>query len=76
MLKKFDFPGSSKSRLEKTLNKCAMTNLLEDALKMVEKEFSLEDQSDWLKHDAEKVEALGMNFMVKNAGSADAIWQS
>ncbi len=29
---------------------------------------------DWLKHDAEKVEALGMNFMVKNAGSADAIW--
>ena len=29
---------------------------------------------DWLKHDAEKVEALGMNFVVKNAGSAAAIW--
>ena len=29
---------------------------------------------DWLKHDAEKVEALGMNFMVRNAGSAGAIW--
>ena len=29
---------------------------------------------DWLKNDAEKVEALGMNFVVKNAGSAAAIW--
>ena len=29
---------------------------------------------DWLKHDAERVEALGMNFVVKNAGSAAAIW--
>ena len=29
---------------------------------------------DWLKHDAEKVEALDMNFVVKNAGSAAAIW--
>ena len=29
---------------------------------------------DWLKHDAEKVEALGMNFQVVNAGSAAAIW--
>ncbi len=29
---------------------------------------------DWLKHDAEKVEALGMNFVVRNAGSAAAIW--
>lgn len=29
---------------------------------------------DWLKHDAEKVEALGMNFVVVNAGSAAAIW--
>ena len=29
---------------------------------------------DWLKHDAEKVEALGMNFEVRNAGSAGAIW--
>ncbi len=29
---------------------------------------------DWLKHDAEKVEALGLNFQVVNAGSAAAIW--
>jgi glycine betaine/proline transport system substrate-binding protein len=29
---------------------------------------------DWLKHDAERVEALGMNFTVVNAGSAAAIW--
>lgn len=29
---------------------------------------------DWLKHDAEKVEALGMNFTVVNAGSAAALW--
>ncbi len=29
---------------------------------------------DWLKHDAERVEALGMNFVVVNAGSAAALW--
>ena len=29
---------------------------------------------DWLKHDTERVEALGMNFEVVNAGSAAAIW--
>lgn len=29
---------------------------------------------DWLKNDAERVEALGMNFQVRNAGSAAAIW--
>lgn len=29
---------------------------------------------DWLKHDQEKVDALGMNFTVVNAGSAAAIW--
>ncbi|MEM8554819.1 MAG: ABC transporter substrate-binding protein [Pseudomonadota bacterium] len=29
---------------------------------------------DWLKHDAERVEALGMNFEVVNAGSAAALW--
>ncbi|MEM9602159.1 MAG: ABC transporter substrate-binding protein [Pseudomonadota bacterium] len=29
---------------------------------------------DWLKHDAERVEALGMNFVVVNAGSASALW--
>lgn len=29
---------------------------------------------DWLKNDAERVEALGMNFQVVNAGSASALW--
>ena len=29
---------------------------------------------DWLKHDAERVEALNMNFTVVNAGSASALW--
>lgn len=29
---------------------------------------------DWLKHDHERVEALGMNFQVVNAGSASALW--
>ena len=29
---------------------------------------------DWLKNDAERVEALGMNFVVVNAGSAAALW--
>ena len=29
---------------------------------------------DWLKHDQERVEALGMDFKVVNAGSASALW--
>ena len=29
---------------------------------------------DWLKHDHERVEALGMDFEVVNAGSASALW--
>jgi len=29
---------------------------------------------DWLKHDQERVDALGMNFKVVNAGSASALW--
>lgn len=29
---------------------------------------------DWLKHDAERVEALGMNFKVVNAGAASSLW--
>ncbi len=29
---------------------------------------------DWLKHDAERVEALNMDFVVVNAGSASALW--
>lgn len=29
---------------------------------------------DWLKHDQERVDALGMNFSVVNAGSAAALW--
>jgi glycine betaine/proline transport system substrate-binding protein len=29
---------------------------------------------DWLKHDQERVDGLGMNFVVVNAGSATALW--
>jgi len=29
---------------------------------------------DWLKHDAERIEALNMDFVVVNAGSASALW--
>lgn len=29
---------------------------------------------EWLQHDAEKIEALEMNFIVKNMASAGAIW--
>ncbi|WP_120495592.1 ABC transporter substrate-binding protein [Kiloniella sp. EL199] len=29
---------------------------------------------DWLKHDQERVNALGMDFIVVNAGSAAALW--
>ena len=29
---------------------------------------------DWLKHDQEKVDALGIDFVVVNAGSAAALW--
>lgn len=29
---------------------------------------------DWLKHDQERVDALGMDFVVVNAGSASALW--
>jgi glycine betaine/proline transport system substrate-binding protein len=29
---------------------------------------------DWLKHDQERVDALGMEFQVVNAGSAAALW--
>ncbi|WP_093256497.1 ABC transporter substrate-binding protein [Rubrimonas cliftonensis] len=29
---------------------------------------------DWLKHDQERVDALGLNFVVVNAGSAAALW--
>ena len=29
---------------------------------------------DWLKHDEERVEGLGVNFKVVNAGSAAALW--
>lgn len=29
---------------------------------------------DWLKHDQERIDALGMNFKVVNAGSASALW--
>lgn len=29
---------------------------------------------DWLKHDQERVDGMGMNFQVVNAGSAAALW--
>ncbi|WP_062372174.1 ABC transporter substrate-binding protein [Halomonas sp. KX33721] len=29
---------------------------------------------DWLKHDSERIDALGMDFVVINAGSAAALW--
>lgn len=29
---------------------------------------------DWLKHDQERVDALGMDFKIVNAGSASALW--
>lgn len=29
---------------------------------------------DWLKHDAERVEGMGLDFVVVNAGSATALW--
>jgi glycine betaine/proline transport system substrate-binding protein len=34
----------------------------------------LDGPVDWLKHGQERVEALGMNFTVVNAGSAAALW--
>ena len=34
----------------------------------------LDGPVDWLKHGQERVEALGMNFVVVNAGSAAALW--
>ena len=34
----------------------------------------LDGPVDWLKHGQERVEALGMNFQVVNAGSAAALW--
>lgn len=34
----------------------------------------LDGPVDWLKHGKERVEALGMNFTVINAGSAAALW--
>jgi glycine betaine/proline transport system substrate-binding protein len=34
----------------------------------------LDGPVDWLKHGKERVEALGMNFEVINAGSAAALW--
>jgi len=36
--------------------------------------FFLGGPVDWLKHDQERVDALGMNFKVVNAGSASALW--
>ena len=34
----------------------------------------LDGPVDWLKHGKERAEALGLNYVVKNAGSAAALW--
>jgi len=39
-----------------------------------EKGMYLDGPVDWLKHGQERVEALGMDFTVVNAGSAAALW--
>jgi len=53
------------------LNECA------DLFKTAEsgdKGMYLDGPVDWLKHGQERVEALDMNFVVVNAGSAAALW--
>lgn len=53
------------------LNECA------DLFKTAEsggKGMYLDGPVDWLKHGKERVEALGMDFVVVNAGSAAALW--
>lgn len=55
----------------KALNECAKAFATAET---GEKGRFLGGPVDWLKHDQEKVEALGMNFVVVNAGSAAALW--
>ena len=53
------------------LNKCSAKFATEDS---GGKGIFIGGPVEWLKHDAEKIEALGMNFIVKNVSSAAAIW--
>ncbi len=39
-----------------------------------DKGFFLDGPVDWLKHGKERAEALDLNYVVKNAGSAAALW--
>jgi len=53
------------------LNDCAATFATAET---GEKGRYLDGPVDWLKHGQERVEALDMNFVVVNAGSAAALW--
>lgn len=55
----------------KALNDCAA---LFQTAESGDKGMYLDGPVDWLKHGKERVEALGMNFVVVNAGSAAALW--
>lgn len=55
----------------KALNECAKSFATAET---GEKGRFLGGPVDWLKHDQEKVDALGMDFVVVNAGSAAALW--
>ena len=55
----------------KALNDCAA---LFATAETGEKGRYLDGPVDWLKHAQERVDALGMNFTVINAGSAAALW--
>jgi len=55
----------------KALNDCAAIFATPET---GEKGRYLDGPVDWLKHGAERVEALDMNFQVINAGSAAALW--
>lgn len=55
----------------KALNACAK---LFSTAETGDKGRYLDGPVDWLKHAPEKVDALGMDFVVVNAGSAAAIW--
>ncbi|GAB4298394.1 MAG: ABC transporter substrate-binding protein [Roseovarius sp.] len=55
----------------KALNDCAAAFATPET---GDKGLFLDGPVDWLKHGKERAEALGLNFVVKNAGSAAALW--
>lgn len=55
----------------KALNDCAALFATPES---GDKGLFLDGPVDWLKHGKERAEALGLNFVVKNAGSAAALW--